>query len=249
MIAALVFMLATIAVPPAPTQYVTDTAHALTSSTQDAVENELRTFEAKNGDQVIVWIGNTTGSAPLEEWTAQAGHVWKIGHKHKDNGAILFLFMRDRKVRIEVGYGLEATLTDARSAHIIDDTILPAMRQGDVNAAVQKGVDGMLGAIDPAYAPVALNTSAPATSSDDGTGEGIAGLVIFIIFLLIIFAVIITIIRRGKKHGDWLDQFLISGSMGSASAWSRGSGFGGGGGGGFSGGGGNFGGGGASGGW
>jgi uncharacterized protein len=247
-IAALVFA-AALSLPPAPTSYVTDTANALSATTRDTIENELRTFEKKSGDQVIVWIGNSTGSTPLEAWTVQAGHVWKIGHKNKDNGAILFLFMRDHKIRIEVGYGLEPALTDAKSAHIIDDTIAPAMKNGNTDAAVQGGVDGILGVLDPSYAPVSPSSATSSATSDDGMGEGVAALVVFVIFLLIVFAVIITIVRRGKKHGDWMDQFLISSAMG-RSTWSSGGGFGGGGGGGgFSGGGGNFGGGGASGGW
>ena len=247
------FVLAAMTVPPAPAHYVTDTVNALNSATRDAIEGELRAFDAKSGDQVIVWIGNSTGDTPLEEWTAQAGHVWKIGHKGKDNGAILFLFMHDRKVRIEVGYGLESTLTDAQSARIISATILPAIRRGDVDAAVRDGVDGILGVIDPSYAPATAAPDATASSTGDDVGEGIAALVVFGIFVLLIFAAIVTIARRGKRRGDWMDQFLISGSMGASNASPHGGfgtfGGGGGDGGGFSAGGGNFGGGGASGGW
>jgi uncharacterized protein len=256
MIAALI-LAAGLTVPPTPTHYVTDTVGALSAATQTTLENKLRAFDTKTGDQVIVWIGSTTGTTPLEEWTAQTGETWKIGHKGKDNGAILFLFMRDHKVRIEVGYGLEPTLTDAQSARIIDQTILPAMRRGDVDAAVTGGVNGIFAVIDPTYAappsaPVSENASSGAgNGTGNGAGAGIAGLILFGIFGLLIFAVFITAVRRGKKHGDWLDMFLMSGAYGSGAGWGMGGGgFGGGGfGGGFSAGGGGFGGGGASGGW
>jgi uncharacterized protein len=250
MIASLMFALAMLTTPPTPTHYVTDNASALSASTDAAIESELSDFDRKTGNQVIVWIGDTTGDTPLEEWTSQAAEAWKIGHKAKQNGAVLFLFMRDHKIRIEVGYGLESKLTDAQSATIINDTIHPAMHDGDVDGAVQNGVNAMLGVIDPSYtAPSA--TSTPSDEDDgDGPGEVIAALVIGGIFLLLIVCVIVTIARRGKKHGDWLDLFLMSSSMG-PSNWSMmhgGGGFGGGGGG-FSAGGGGFGGGGASGGW
>ncbi len=251
MIAALV-LAAALTVPPTPTHYVTDTVGALSATTQTSLENTLRAFDTKTGDQVIVWIGSTTGTTPLEQWTAQTGETWKIGHKGKDNGAILFLFMRDRKVRIEVGYGLEPTLTDAKSANIIDQTILPAMRRGNVDAAVTGGVNDMLAVIDPSYVATASTPATENASSDNGNGvgEGIAGLVLFGIFGLLILAVIITAVRRGKKHGDWLDMFLMSGGYGFGAGWgARGFGGGGFGGGGFSAGGGGFGGGGASGGW
>ena len=252
MIAALVFLLAALTIPPAPTHYVTDTVGALSPSARDSLEGELRGFETVSGHQVIVWIGDTTGATPLEEWTSEAAERWKVGHKGKDDGAILFLFMHDRKVRIEVGYGLEPKLTDAQSAQIIYDQILPAMRSGDVDGAVQHGVDRMLTVIDPAAASTLATVATPPPSDDDnGIGEGFAALVFFLLIATFLFAVVITIVRRGKPHGDWLDSFLMSSVAGRGSAWGGfiaggGGGFGGGG---FSGGGGGFGGGGASGGW
>jgi uncharacterized protein len=245
-------LLAALTAPPAPTQRVTDTVNALRPATRDALEGELRGFETQTGHQVIVWIGDTTNGVPLEDWTSQTAERWKIGRKGKDDGAILFVFMRDHKVRIEVGYGLESKLTDAKSAQIVDDTIVPAMRRGDVDGAVQTGVDRMLAVINPAAASVMTTATPPPASDDDdnGVGEVVTGLVVLLLVFGVLFAIVITIVRRGKPHGDWLDAFLMSRAMGPAAGWG---GFigggGGGGGGGFSGGGGGFGGGGASGGW
>jgi uncharacterized protein len=251
-IAALLFASATIAVPASPTSYVTDTASALSSAARDEVENELEDFKAKTGDQVIVWIGETTGDVPLETWTSRAADAWKIGRAHKDDGAILFLFMHDRKVRIEVGYGLEATLTDAKAAHIIATDIVPQMRRGDADDAVRLGIDDMLETIEPTYESpkYAWKDGKPPASNDDDTGDGIAGIVILLLLVGLVFAIILTIVRRGKLRHDWMDGFLISSAAGPSDVASRtGHWSGGGGGGGSFGGGGGFGGGGASGGW
>ena len=238
-------------IPPAPTHYVTDNAHALSATTQDRLEAELHDFDAKTGNQIVVWIGQSTDGEPLERFTADAAQKWKVGHKNKDDGAVLFLFMRDHKVRIEVGYGLESKLTDAESAHIISSIVTPRMRAGDADAAVSGAVDAMVSLVDPAYAV----PSAEPTSEDAGSDDTTAALVMLGIFIVVvgglIFAGVLTIVRKGKRHGDWLDQCMFVNQPGSRSSggFFFGGGGGGGGGGGFSGGGGGFGGGGASGGW
>ncbi len=94
----------------------------------------------------------------METFTGATADHWKIGRRGHDDGAVLFLFMRDRKVRIEVGYGLESALTDADAHRIIAGTILPRMRADDVNGAVSAGVAAMLATITPSFAGV----SAPA---------------------------------------------------------------------------------------
>ena len=93
---------------------------------------------------MIVWIGQTTGDVPLETWTGETADHWKIGHRGRDDGAVLFLFIADHKIRIEVGYGLESALTDADSYRIINEVIRPRMRSGDVDGAVSSGVAAML---------------------------------------------------------------------------------------------------------
>jgi uncharacterized protein len=249
MIGTLALVLAAISIPPAPNHYVTDTVGVLAPQKRDALENELHRFDTKTGNQVIVWIGSTTGGAPLEEWTSEAAERWKVGHKDKDNGAILFLFMGDRRTRIEVGYGLEPKLTDARSAQIISEYIVPMMRQGNVDSAVQSGVDQMLIAIDPDAANVTepAPATAPSVKNESTIGPYIVGIFMLVVLLFVILTLVVTTVRRGKKHGDWMDFFLVS-PGGARGAWGGGSG-GGGFSGGFVGGGGGFGGGGASGGW
>ncbi|HEY0798228.1 MAG TPA: TPM domain-containing protein, partial [Candidatus Baltobacteraceae bacterium] len=116
------------AIPPKPVLYVTDNAGALSSTVRDALEGELQSYEKQTAHQVIVWIGQTTGDDALEDWTSTVAQSWGVGHKGKDDGVVLFLFMQDRKVRIEVGYGLEGDLTDAAAAGIIRNDITPYMR-------------------------------------------------------------------------------------------------------------------------
>jgi uncharacterized protein len=240
---AAVMLAAALTAPPRPTEYVTDNAGALTSSTIQNLDAELKHYEDVTGHRIVVWIGQTTGDVPLEDWTIKAAETWKVGRKGKDDGAILFLFMQDHRIRIEVGYGLEGSLTDADSSRIINETIRPKMRAGDVDGAVQAGVDRMLLTITPAFKDQIGHEVATTSSGDDSTRSVIGTIVIFLfIFGLLIF---LARIRSGK------------GGRGSSGLWFFGTGMGGGlgGGGGFGGGlggggfGGGFGGGGASGGW
>ncbi|MBV8196566.1 MAG: TPM domain-containing protein [Candidatus Eremiobacteraeota bacterium] len=92
-------------IPPTPDHHVTDSAGALSSGARAAIENQLQAYESATGHQVVVWVGETTGDVPLETWTGETADRWKIGRRGHDDGAVLFLFMHDRKVRIEVGYG------------------------------------------------------------------------------------------------------------------------------------------------
>lgn len=239
MIGALV-LAAAIAIPPRPTDYVTDNAGALSASTRDHVGSELQNYERASGHHIIVWIGQSTGDTPLEDWTIHAAEQWKVGRKGADDGAILFLFMRDRKVRIEVGYGLESALTDASSAEIIRNTIVPKMRAGDPDAAVRNGVDRILLTITPSYASKIDHTVASPQSSDS-LSDPLSNVILFFIFIIFLFVFIGAARRRGRGMWFWGGPYVGGLSGGS------GGGFGGG----FSGGsfGGGFGGGGASGGW
>lgn len=255
-------MAADFTVPATPDHHVTDDAGALSGSARASIENDLQAYERATGHQIVVWIGDTTGDVPLETWTSETADRWKIGRHGHDDGAVLFLFMKDRKVRIEVGYGLESSLTDADAHRIIADVILPRMRSGNVDGAVTSGVAAMLTTITPSYKGV---TPPPeAESGNLSTGEGLLILAVivfgfgFLIFLAI--AQVVGNIRYGylvmregttrakadmRRWRFWSGASLAGSSIGSG-------GFGGGGfdgGGGFSAGGGSFGGGGASGGW
>jgi uncharacterized protein len=247
--------------PPTPDHHVTDPSGALSSSARTALENELTAYEAKTGHQIVVWIGQTTSDVPLETFTTETADRWKIGRHGHDDGAILFVFLKDHKLRIEVGYGLESKLPDATAYRIISDEITPRMRADDVDGAVSAGVAAMLTAITPTYQPAVAPTPIPAETL---TAKSMVVIAFFILsFLLVVVAIVGNIVasvrygylvtREGQTaarramRGWWFWSGVGAGSSGGFS--SSFGGFGGGGGGGFSAGGGGFGGGGASGGW
>jgi uncharacterized protein len=257
-------------VPPTPAHYVNDIAGALSADTRASLENELQAYERSDGHQIVVYIGQTTGDVPLETYTSETADQWKIGHKGKDDGAVLFVFMKDHKMRIEVGYGLEGSLPDADAKRIIDDVMTPRMKAGNVDDAVTAGVAAMLQTITPAYKPGVEAPPLPSGAPIQGWLI-LLGIVLFALF--IIFMVVMNvyssmrygylIAHEGKDNAlrdmkrSWLWFFVAAASSGSSYS-SGGGGFfggggggfgGGGGGGGFSAGGGSFGGGGASGGW
>jgi uncharacterized protein len=251
-------------VPPTPNHYVTDNVGALSSSTRGSLESELAAYEKSTGHQIVVWIGDTTGDVPLETWTGESAHQWRIGRRGHDDGAILFLFMKDHRVRMEVGYGLESALTDADSSRIIRDDITPRMRSGDVDGAVSAGVAAMLNTISPSYKGVTPPPAAESTAPPAVSGIFIAIFAIFgLLILFTVFVVVMRIIgdirygylilREGStkakadmKHWAFWGS-AAGGFIGGSSSGGGGDDFGGGSG--FSSGGGDFGGGGASGSW
>ncbi|HET9343287.1 MAG TPA: TPM domain-containing protein [Candidatus Eremiobacteraceae bacterium] len=228
-------------VPPLPTSWVTDNAAFLSAGERENLDNELQSYQTKTGHQVIVWIGQSTGDTPLEGFTINAFTKWKVGRKGLDDGAVLFVFAQDHKLRIEVGYGLEPMLTDARSSEIIRDVIVPKIRAGDDDGAVQGGVDAMIAAIGGQPEP----TTSPSGSNEAGP---LIGFAFFIVIWLFVMGMIIAA-RRSHTFGSGRGYGGYGGFWGGLGGGGFGGGGFGGGGGGFSGGGGMGGGGGASGGW
>jgi uncharacterized protein len=137
---------AEIPIPPSPTHWATDTTGFLSSETVVALDARLHAYERSSGHQVLVYVAPTTGATATEDWTVRAFARWKVGRKGLDDGLVLFVFPTDRKVRIEVGYGLEQTVPDATAARIIRD-ITPKLKAGDPDAAVTAGIDEILGAV------------------------------------------------------------------------------------------------------
>lgn len=237
-----VFALAlAIAIPPRPTSYVTDNAGALSTAAAQQIRNELRGYEQTTQHHVIVWIGQTTGDTQLEDWTIHAAEKWKIGRSGIDDGAILFLFMQDRKVRIEVGYGLESALTDAGASEIIRDTIVPRMRAGDIDGAVQSGVDRMLLTITPSFASQ-VHYPAPVVYKPSAYRDAVLLVMVFgfvVLFIGFMTFAMISTSRRGTWYSGSSDSGGWSGSGGGSDGGGSDSGSSGG----------SFGGGGASGSW
>lgn len=231
LLAASLPVLAQIAFPPL-TGRVVDRAELLPPRIEADISRRLQAHEAASGEQIVVVTLPDLQGRSIEEFGYQLGRHWGIGQRGEDNGALLLVARDERKVRIEVGYGLEGRLTDAMSALIIQNVILPAFRQGEFAAGIGNGVDAMLQVLggNPAAVPQEQPRRAP-------TGG-------FPVLLFLIFAVI-ALLGGGRRRG-LLGGLLLGSAMGHRGGGYRGGGFGGGG---FSGGGGGFGGGGASGGW
>ena len=251
---------------------VTDQTATLTDEQKSALEQTLRSFEARKGSQVAVLIVPSTAPETIEQYALRVAEQWKPGRKNVDDGALLVVAKDDRTLRIEVGYGLEGALTDAVSKRIVSEIIAPRFRQGDFYGGITAGVDRILRVIDGEPLPK------PEERRPGGT-RGIGSfLPVMMILALVVGGVLHTVLGRfpgalvtggAVSIVAWMLAGAISvaliagviaflftllgGGMGGRGlgGGGLGGGFGGGGfgGGGFSGGGGGFGGGGASGRW
>src|SRR5205085_323723 len=112
-------------IPPTPRAHVTDTASFMSAEAARSLDARLADYEHSTGHQLIIYIGRTTGGVPIEDWAVRAFEVWKVGRKGLDDGLVLFIMSDDRKLRIEVGYGLEGQVPDAIASRIINEVIVP----------------------------------------------------------------------------------------------------------------------------
>ena len=238
--------------PPPPRNFFTDTAGVVPAEAAARIEQRLREFERTSSNQVLVVIGDRVpeGYTSLEEYTNRTAEAWRVGDKSRDNGAVLFVFVGDRKVRIEVGYGLEGALPDALASRIINDEITPRFREGKYGDGVSAGVEAIILATRGEYQPMAR-----------GRASSQNLLILAVILFFVFMGVVVPILRiigelrgsrtysgRGASRGRRGSTWGSGGGFSSGGGWSSGGGSSWGGGG-FSGGGGSFGGGGASGSW
>ena len=236
---------------PALTGRVVDAANIIPDDTEAQLTAQLAALEAKSSDQLVVATVPSLQGYEIEEYGYQLGRAWQIGQGERlNNGIILLVAPNERKVRIEVGYGLEGVMTDFFAGQIIRDTIVPAFKAGDMPFGITEGVTAIEGILtaDPAelQARAARGLKEQASGKQDSPAQAI------IIVLVLIFWIWISIQRaqhgRFRRRSPWGITPII------LHDWDQprggGGGFGGfGGGGGFSGGGGSFGGGGSSGSW
>ena len=223
-------------IPASPSpHYVYDEARWLGPAAFAAIDKRLQDYERDSSSQMLVAIFQALPeTGEMFDFSQRVFDAWKPGEKGKDNSAILFFFVNDRKIRIHVGYGLEGALPDARCKQIIEGVIAPRLRAENRELAVAAGIEAMIAATKGEYQGTGR------TRLDQGEGIPFPVIILLVIILLVLISsqqhgdVVIT--RGGSRHGGWGDG---------GGGW--GGGFGGGGG--FSGGGGRSGGGGASGGW
>ena len=221
---------------PYLTGRVVDLAGILPEGAEQRITEKSRLLEERTGAQLAVLTVSSLEGDSLEDFTIRVVDQWKLGQEGQDNGVLLFVSVDDRRLRIEVGYGLEHVLTDAMSGRILDGAIAPRFREGDFGGGMERGVDAVVALISGEGEP---------PPARERQGDGIPGC--FVIFLFLLFFVVLPMIRQRRHYSrgwssrrGWSGPWVIGGS----GLGGRGGGFGG-----FSGGGGGFGGGGASGGW
>ena len=139
--------LALVAVPPL-TGRVVDQTGTLSSGDIASLTQTLKDIETRKGSQIAVLIVPTTDGEAIEQFALRVAEAWKIGRKKIDDGALLVIAKNDRRLRIEVGYGLEGALTDATTRRIIDEEITPKFKSGDFAGGVSAGVNRMIRVID-----------------------------------------------------------------------------------------------------
>lgn len=244
---------AALKIPAQPDGYITDQAGMMTPAVRSRLEARLQDFEKQTTSQILIATFQTLDGESLEDFSIRVAETWKAGQQGKDNGVLLLIFRDDRKIRIEVGYGLEGVLTDALSAAIIRDIITPQFKTGNFDQGIEDGADALMKTIRGEY--TAPRPEPP--SETDG--------LVHAVLMVLLAAGVLDVIRYlsywsghrsySGRYGVWEWFFLFSilwfilrlllssrgGYSGRSGGWNSG--------GGYSGGGGRFGGGGASGGW
>lgn len=263
---------------PALAARVTDQTGTFSPADQAALETKLAALETRKGAQIAVLVVATTEPETIEQYGLRVAEAWKLGRKGVDDGAILIVAKDDRKLRIEVGYGLEGAMPDAIAKRIIREDIAPLFRAGDYVGGINAGVDRMIAVADgEALPPPRASRGASGSSKHPpfellfiaffviwgvmsavkralGTGlasigvGGIVGVIAALLLASIVAGVVVAVVAAIFAAIAWSSGGGRGGGFGGGLGGFGGGGFGGGGGG-FSGGGGGFGGGGASGDW
>jgi uncharacterized protein len=228
---------------PALTGRVVDQANVIPADTRAALEAKLADLETKSGIQLVVATVGSLEGDEIEPYANELFRFWKLGEKTKNNGVLLLVAPKERRVRIEVGYGLEGTLTDALSKVIITNAITPRLKAGDFGDGITRGVDDIITVLTTDSSEWQQRPSLRLDTQQD------SGPVNWLVVAGLIGLVLLLIVSPGFRL-LFLTMLMSGNSRGSRGGGFSGGGFSGGsGGGGFSGGGGSSGGGGASGSW
>jgi uncharacterized protein len=259
---------------PALTGRIVDETSTLSAASKSAIDEQCASLEQRKGSQIAVLIIASTAPEEIAQYSLRVAETWKLGRKGVDDGVLFLVAIKDRALRIEVGYGLEGALTDAASKRIIEEIVVPHFKQGNFDVGIRAGVDAIIKVIDGEPLP------APAERKKiphfpEGWALVLLCIVCWVAPLIfgsgygplgaggaaaVVIGTISASVGMGIISGIIFGLFSLlttlggSGRSNGSSFWSSGGGFSGGGGsfgggGGFSGGGGGFGGGGASGGW
>jgi uncharacterized protein len=227
-------------IPPAPSHYFNDYANVVPVSVATQLNTKLEDFEKATGDQVVVAVfPKMESDSSIDDYAVRVFRAWKVGQKDKNNGVVLFVFVQNHQMFIEVGYGMEGALPDALAKQITENEIKPHFKSGDYAGGLVAGVNAILAATQHEY-----TGNGTTVAQNRGHGTSSNSLTTVIIIIVIVFILIRAMSSRGRS--GW---FISSGGWGSSYGGGGGGGGGFSSGGGFSGGGGSSGGGGAGSSW
>ena len=173
-------------IPPAPKQYFNDYADITSGNTASDLNQQLEDFERKTSSQIVVAIyPKMQSDSSIEDYTVRVAHTWGVGQKGKDNGAVLFVFVNDRKMFLQVGYGLEGALPDALAKRIIENELKPYFKKGDYDGGLRAGVTAILQAVHGEYKGTGHTVAERARPNETTSGWLIGLIVAFIIIFFL----------------------------------------------------------------
>jgi uncharacterized protein len=188
---------------PALTGRVVDEAGILDPASKAALEQKLADFEAKTTGQLVVVTLKSLQGTSIEDYGYQLGRYWQIGQKDKNTGALLIIAPNERKVRIEVGYGFEGTLTDAVSKLIIENAIVPRLRVNDFAGGINRGVDDIIQAVS--VDSEEWKERARQRPDDESS---LFDVIALLFFLFIFFMVVNSVTRQGRGYARRTEREL-----------------------------------------
>ena len=225
--------------PAAPTRWVTDTANFISPATVTALDARLQAYQQATGHQLLVYIADSTNGVPIEDFAVRTFESWRVGRQGVDDGLVLFIMAKDRRLRIEVGYGLEGQVPDAIASRIVNEVIVPRVQANDPDGAVVAGMEAAVSVIS------GQGLGAFGGAAQGGEQQGARQARPLTLAQLVFYGIIGIVFLIILATNPSLAIYLLA-SMLSSGGRRGGGGFGGGG---FQGGGGRSGGGGASGSW
>lgn len=178
--------------PGNPTGYVNDFASVLTLEQKSTLENKISLFNASTTNEIAVVTVKNLGGDYIENYAVKLFEAWKIGTSKNDNGVLLLIAVEDRKMRIEVGYGLEGALTDSVAAAIIRDDLTPSFKQNDFYGGIDKAVDDIIRATRGEY-----------QSTGEGAKNSSGGMSLELIFFLVIVGIQFFSSILGRSKSWW----------------------------------------------
>jgi uncharacterized protein len=237
-------------IPSVPDHYFNDYANVVSPADADQFNSQLDQFERDTSNQIVVAVyPKMQTDSDIADYTFRIADAWRVGQKGKNNGAILFVFIQDHQIYIQVNYGLEGALPDATCKQIIDQEITPKFKTGDYTGGLRAGINAILAATRGEYKGNGSTVNDNNTNNPTG-GMAVFGWLLFIFLFLAFFHFMQRISRGTSYYGNRGGYGMFYGGWGGFGGGGfGGGGFGGGGGGGFSAGGGMGGGGGAGGHW